>query len=102
MTSEEIEISIALSHVTYLPGSYDKRFAHNMLSLLSHNPSQELTKNQKNQLYCQLHRYRRQVNITFENHKKECIEAIEKRKHEQKTKGNRNIPIPKNILSSSL
>ena len=71
MTSEEIEISKALNICTYLPGSYEKRFARAMASIAEYNPSYDLTEKQRVWLYKQLKRYRKQIPVTFNKYGKE-------------------------------
>lgn len=68
MTQEQIEISQALFKYTYLPGSFEKRFASSMRAISETNPHYELTEKQKGQLYRQLKRYRRQIPKTFEKY----------------------------------
>ncbi len=58
MTTEQIEIINALTQVTMLPGSWDKRF----VSKIVHTPTDKtLTESQNEWLYRLLYKYRRQT-----------------------------------------
>ena len=67
MTIEEIEITVNLfSRVSYIPGSWDKRFVRDIYHECR---EKELTQSQKEWLYRILYKYRRQVPKTFEAYK---------------------------------
>lgn len=69
MTKDEIEISIALGNVRYLPGSFDKRFGMNVSSRAKRESNKELTEGQKEWLYRILYKYRKQLSVTYQKHK---------------------------------
>ncbi|NUQ07033.1 MAG: hypothetical protein HUU31_24340 [Anaerolineae bacterium] len=61
MTPEQIAQAKALVRCTFLPGSYDKRFAKDMAFYAVHQPGRELTEKQAALLEKMMHRYRRQL-----------------------------------------
>lgn len=50
-----------LNLVTFLPGSYDKRFARNMYGLCESDPEAKITVKQAALIETMFHRYRRQI-----------------------------------------
>lgn len=68
MTLEERIIAINLDKCTYLPGSFEKRFARDMAFFAKNQPDRELTARQKEWLYQQLKRYRRQIPKTYQKY----------------------------------
>jgi len=69
MTEEQKEICLALGKPTYLPGSFDKRFAHNLSSLAQHQPEKELTEKQNEWMFRLLYKYRKQLARTYDKYK---------------------------------
>jgi hypothetical protein len=69
MTTDEISIIHALSNVTYLPGSFNKRFIRSLNGIADNKPEQEITEKQREWMYRLLYTYRRQVPIVYEKHK---------------------------------
>lgn len=69
MTNDEIIICSHFSHVTFLPGSFDKRFANNLCALANSNPDKELSEKQKEWCYRLLYKYRRQIPNVYEKYK---------------------------------
>lgn len=63
---EKTTISGLGLNVTYLPGSFDKRFARDMYAILKNNPNYELTEKQRKYIFIMLKRYRRQIPSTFQ------------------------------------
>lgn len=61
MTQEQIMQAKLLDGCTYLPGSFEKRFARNMAALAETNPEKELTAKQADWLEKQFFRYRNQI-----------------------------------------
>lgn len=61
MTPAQIEAAIALEKCTFLPGSYEKKFARGMAAIATSEPGRELTDKQLAYLEKLLHRYRRQL-----------------------------------------
>ncbi len=57
MTQAEIDIAIALQLVTYLPGSFDKRFARN----LKNWKNRDMTEKGRAYMMKLLDKYRRQI-----------------------------------------
>lgn len=70
MTADEINIAKALDSCTYLPGSFEKRFARDMAAYAEFNPKYELTEKQRDWLYKQLKRYRKQIPNTYKQYGK--------------------------------
>lgn len=60
MDDEEKQASQALCKCTYLPGSFEKRFARDM-DTLSKSPCPEITAKQRTWLWKQVYRYRKQI-----------------------------------------
>lgn len=69
MLEDEKIVIKALDKVTYLPGSWNKRFAGSMVSLMMASPEKELSEKQKEWIYRLLYRYRRQVPNTYDKYK---------------------------------
>lgn len=69
MTKDQIEISLALGNVRYLPASFDKRFGQNMSGCAKSDPGKELTEVQIEWLYRILYKYRKQLPTTYQKHK---------------------------------
>lgn len=65
MTTEQIEICVMLGGANYLPGSFDKRFAHNLFRVATAAPTKELTEKQNEWMYRLLYKYRRQMPNTY-------------------------------------
>ena len=61
MSEEQIAQAKLLNRCTYLPGSFEKRFARNMAALAESNPDKELTAKQSEWLEKQFFRYRNQI-----------------------------------------
>jgi hypothetical protein len=61
MTSEQIRKAKLLNQCTYLPGSFEKRFARNIAAMSEYNPTKELTEKQALWLEKQFYRYRNQI-----------------------------------------
>ena len=68
MTDEEKEVIGALDRVTYLPGSWNKKFARAMVLLMRVSPEKELSEKQGQWIYRLLYRYRRQVPEVYEKY----------------------------------
>jgi hypothetical protein len=69
MTEQQKEICISLGRVTYLPGSFDKRFGNNLHSIAVTNPDKELSEKQNEWMYRLLYKYRKQLAVTYEKYK---------------------------------
>ena len=69
MTTAEIEISISFNRVTFLPGSWDKRYARQWANQAESNPAYELTDKQSEWIYRLLYKYRRQLPDIYEKYK---------------------------------
>ena len=61
MSPREIEVAKALGACTFLPGSWNKRFAKDIKWLAEHTPEKELTPRQSANLVRLAWRYRRQM-----------------------------------------
>lgn len=61
MTDEQIEIGKALGHVTYVPGTSQKRFGRNMAFLAEHSPEREISEAQDRYMRILAYRFRRQM-----------------------------------------
>ena len=61
MTVEQINKALLLEQCTFLPASFEKRFAANMAGLARSNPEQALTPKQAAWLDKQFYRYRNQI-----------------------------------------
>lgn len=61
MTAAEIAIAIALSHCSFLPASWDKRFCRQLGKRAQHRPDLPLTERQVAHLLRLTHKYRRQL-----------------------------------------
>ena len=61
MTAAESKIALALGRCSFLPGSWDKRFALGMAALAARDPEKPLTERQSTQLFRMADRYRRQL-----------------------------------------
>lgn len=64
-----MEICIALGSVRYLPGSFDKRFAHGLYDIATNTPAKELSEKQNEWMYRLLYKYRRQLPNTYRKYK---------------------------------
>lgn len=63
MTAEQIaQIKALRQHVTFLPGSYDKRFVADLSGQANSNPDKPLTERQAIFLEKLCYKYRRQLN----------------------------------------
>jgi hypothetical protein len=69
MSEQEKEVIGALDRVTYLPGSWNKKFAGAMVSLMRTSPDKALSEKQGQWIYRLLYRYRRQVPEVYERYK---------------------------------
>lgn len=67
-TGEKLIAEQLHEKVTFLPASYDKRFARDMHYAVTDSPDKELTVNQRNYLYKLLHKYRRQLPETYQQY----------------------------------
>ena len=61
MTSAERQIALALAGCTFLPGSWQKRFARDMAATATHAPDHPLSERQTAWLIRLAHIYRRQL-----------------------------------------
>jgi hypothetical protein len=68
MTKDEIIIALNLDQCTYLPGSFEKKFARDICGQAKGSPEKELTEAQRDWLYKQLKRYRRQIPATYQKY----------------------------------
>lgn len=77
MTQEQKEICLALGGVTYLPGSFDKRFGRNLYGIAESKPDKELSEKQNEWMYRLLYKYRKQLPRTYEKYKSNpfCCQA---------------------------
>ena len=66
MTEKEIKHAKLLRGVTFLPGSFDKRFCRDMWTVAEHKPEQTLTQKQSDLLAIMVYRYRRQIFSNWE------------------------------------
>lgn len=62
MTEDQRRMVSALSRVTFLPATFDKRFAKGLLAMMESDPEKGLTDNQDACLRRIVHKYRRQHN----------------------------------------
>jgi hypothetical protein len=69
MTELQINKALALLKCTFLPGSFQKRFAKDMGAMARNNPQAELTEKQAAYLDLLFHQYRRQIP---NSHKRWC------------------------------
>lgn len=69
MTAEQIEISLKLGNCRFLPGTWDKRFAHKLHSIATTDSNEELTETQKEWVYRLLYKYRGQLPVLYQKHK---------------------------------
>lgn len=107
MKEEEIKVVLALgSQVTFLPGSWDKRFAHQMYQHAFKTPEKELTISQREWIFRLLYKYRRQVPEMYEKFQNvpECsrkdekqLKSLSKKSIEQRSEC--NFPEQKNLFS---
>ncbi len=65
MTDDQIKIALALDRVTFLPGTWTKRFARSMTAIAEAKPDTEITEAQNEWLYRLLYKYRRQIPNTY-------------------------------------
>ncbi len=61
MTQDEIKVALALGECSYLPDSFEKRFAFNISRQASQKPYTPMTDKGRAQLWKQAWRYRRQL-----------------------------------------
>lgn len=108
MKPEEIRIALNLgSSVTFLPGSWDKRFSNQMYQIAFQNPEKEITASQREWLFRLLYKYRKQVPKTYEAFKDipECSRKEKKNSNLSKHPEDKwyhaesNIPEQKNLFS---
>jgi len=69
MTTEQIEIAKAFVNVTFLPGSWNKRFAQTMMIKATNSPEENISEKSNEWLYRLLYTYRRQIPRTYERYK---------------------------------
>ena len=69
MTADQIEISLALGNLRFLPGSFDNRFAHNVAARAKAEPGKVLTESQNEWLLRILYKYRGQLPALYQKHK---------------------------------
>ena len=67
MTVDEQKICLALGQVRYLPGTFDKRFGHNLHDQAATN--QLITEKQREWIYRLLYKYRNQIPGLYSLHK---------------------------------
>lgn len=77
MTDDEREIAKAFGRITFLPGSYDKRFCKTVQWMAGAidagvDCKNLLTEKQHNLIYSMLHRYRKQIPDAHEKYCREC------------------------------
>ena len=73
MTAEEREIGKSFCRITFLPGSYDKRFCRLVEWMAGSIGGRDLlTEKQHRLIYTMLHRYRRQIPDIHEKYCPEC------------------------------
>lgn len=63
MTPYQITIAKKLQQCSFLPGSFDKRFARDIAFLATNSPDKELTEKQAACLDRLVYRYRRQIGV---------------------------------------
>jgi len=68
MTHEQIEIAASFMNVTFLPGSWDKRFAQSMIYKAAQSPDETLSESMNEWLYRLLYKYRKQVPRIYEKY----------------------------------
>lgn len=61
MTREQIEIALSFNKITFLPGSWNKRFATSIYYQAKNKPEEELTEKQNEWIYRILYTYRKQI-----------------------------------------
>ncbi len=61
MTPDQIDKALKLRRCSFLPGSWDKRFARDIGFVAEHHPAKELTERQSKCLDNLVHKYRRQI-----------------------------------------
>ena len=64
MLDLQIKKALALQKCTFLPGSFDKRFAGDIASIARNNPTVELSQKQIAYLTVLFHKYRNQLGKT--------------------------------------
>jgi hypothetical protein len=65
MTERQIALIRALAECSFLPASFDKRFARRLRMLANDKPGATLSKAQHATLLGLIHRYRRQLSTTI-------------------------------------
>lgn len=78
MTPEQITKAKLLYQCTYLPGSFEKRFARDMFAVADLNPSKELTPKQSEWLDKQFFRYRNQISPGTDKRVKNLLKSVPK------------------------
>ena len=63
MTDEQKQKARALEKCSFLPGSYQKRFAHSVAATARYKPELDLTEKQAKYLNDLFHQYRRQIKV---------------------------------------
>lgn len=77
MTPEAREICIAFSRITFLPGSYDKRFCKTVSAMAKLEGGKHLvTPKQRDLIYTMLHRYRKQIPDIHDKYCEKCRKAF--------------------------
>lgn len=61
MTAEQIEIALSFDRITFLPGSWNKKFANAMYYKAKYEPELELSSLQNEWIYRILYTYRKQI-----------------------------------------
>jgi hypothetical protein len=68
MTPEQIEIALSFNRVTFLPGSWNKMFAHSLNSQAKNRPELELSKAQDEWMYRILYTFRKQIPDVYQKY----------------------------------
>jgi hypothetical protein len=69
MTAEQIEIALSFNRVTFLPGSWNKRFAGTMEAIARNKPEYEISERGNEWLYRFVYTYRRQIPDIYDKYK---------------------------------
>ena len=69
MTPQQIEIALSFNRITFLPGSWNKRFASAMAYKAAKYSELELSAMQNEWIYRILYTYRRQVPDVYEKYR---------------------------------
>lgn len=89
MTESEIRIVTALRACTFLPASWDKRFARDLYDTATYAPGHELTDRQRAWLLRLVHKYRRQIPARV---LKEALDEMERAAERRVAEGKGALP----------